>query len=97
MAFWEQYDYLLTPTLTAVAPRLDEVTGALDGIFDWGAFTYPFNMTGQPAVSLPCGFGRESGLPVGLQIVGATGDESGLLSLSAQFEKVLPWSDHLPL
>ena len=58
-------------------------------------FTYPFNITGQPAASVPCGFSKE-GLPVGLQIVGRFGEDAAVLQASAAFERANPWSGHRP-
>lgn len=60
-------------------------------------FTYPFNITGQPAASVPCGFSKK-GLPIGLQIVGRIGEDATVLQASAAFERAHPWSGHrLPL
>lgn len=97
MEFWQNYDFLLTPTLTQLAPRIDEMSRILDyKALDWLAFTYPFNLTGQPAVSLPCGWSEKENLPVGLQIVGPTASEDKLISLSAQFEAARPWHNRFP-
>jgi Asp-tRNA(Asn)/Glu-tRNA(Gln) amidotransferase A subunit family amidase len=62
---------------------------------DWLAFTYPFNLTGQPAVSIPCAWSR-AGLPIGLQIVGRTGDDAAVLALAAAFEAARPWHQRRP-
>jgi amidase len=53
------------------------------------------NLTGQPAVSVPLHW-SDGGLPVGMQFIGRPGDESTLISLSAQLEQVRPWSEHRP-
>ncbi len=58
-------------------------------------FTIPFNLTGQPAASIPAGF-TEDGLPVGLQIVGRKYDEPTVLRASARFEEARPWADRWP-
>jgi aspartyl-tRNA(Asn)/glutamyl-tRNA(Gln) amidotransferase subunit A len=55
----------------------------------------PFNFTGQPAASVPCGFNSE-GLPVGLQIVGDRFQEDVVLRAAAAFEKARPWRDSRP-
>ena len=57
--------------------------------------TRPFNMTGNPAASVPCGFSAE-GLPIGMQIVGRRGDEATVLRASAAFEAARPWAQHRP-
>jgi len=98
---FEKYDLLLTPT-TAV-PAFDvnkfEVTdiGGVEGspALDWTPFTYPFNFTGQPAASVPCGW-TDDGLPIGLQIVGRRFDDAGVLRASAAFERAAPWADRRP-
>ncbi|MFO8240201.1 MAG: amidase [Dissulfuribacterales bacterium] len=97
MSFWQDYDFLLTPTLTQLSPRIDTMSRILNTeALDWLAFTYPFNITGQPAVSLPCGWSKDENLPVGLQIIGPTASEENLISLSAQFEATRPWHDLYP-
>jgi aspartyl-tRNA(Asn)/glutamyl-tRNA(Gln) amidotransferase subunit A len=60
-------------------------------MFDRLPFTYPFNLTGQPAASVPCGF-TSDGLPVGLQIVGRWRDEATVLRAAACFEAAQPWA-----
>jgi Asp-tRNA(Asn)/Glu-tRNA(Gln) amidotransferase A subunit family amidase len=84
----ERYDVLLTPTVPCTAWSLDH--GAPPGheaAVSWSYFTYPFNLTGQPAASLPCGLAGH--LPVGLQIVVPLCREDRLLSVLAQIERVL--------
>ena len=63
--------------------------------FQWLAFTFPINMTGQPAASIPAGFTTD-GLPVGLQIVGRHLDDPTVLRASAAFEAARPWADKWP-
>ncbi len=58
-------------------------------------YTYPFNITGQPAASVPCGFSRD-GLPIGLQIVGRYLEDATVLQASAAFERARPWSCKSP-
>jgi amidase len=93
------YDALIAPTLTRPAVRLGTLpsnpeTGANE-IYGWIAFTFPFNSTGQPAISIPNGFSK-SGLPLALQIVGRPGDEAGIIALAAEFERARPWKDEHP-
>lgn len=99
-AFMERYDLLLTPSLpiTAFAADADfpaEINGVPQTYLGWTAFTYPFNLTGQPAASIPCGFASD-GLPVGLQIVGRWRDDAAVLRASAAFEAAFPWRQHRP-
>jgi aspartyl-tRNA(Asn)/glutamyl-tRNA(Gln) amidotransferase subunit A len=58
---------------------------------NWAPFSYPFNLTQQPAASIPCGSTRD-GLPVGLQIVGAVGADATVLRASRAFETARPFS-----
>ncbi len=55
----------------------------------------PFNLTGNPAVSLPCGFDRD-GMPVAIQLVSAPGSDATLLRVAAAFERARPWRQHRP-
>jgi amidase len=93
------YDALLAPTLTRPAVRIGSLPSsddkAVEEIYGWIAFTFPFNSTGQPAISLPNGFSK-SGLPLALQIVGRPGDEAGIIALAAEFERARPWKDKHP-
>jgi Asp-tRNA(Asn)/Glu-tRNA(Gln) amidotransferase A subunit family amidase len=96
--FFEQYDLLLTPTLPVpafgagvnVPPELPD-----RNVVSWVYYTYPFNLTGNPAASVPCGFTTE-GLPVGLQMVAGTNREADVLRLSAAFESARPWANSYP-
>jgi aspartyl-tRNA(Asn)/glutamyl-tRNA(Gln) amidotransferase subunit A len=98
--FMRRYDLLLTPTL-AVPPFETGIQGPteIDGRevdpFEWLHFTYPLNMTGQPAVTVPAGF-TDDGLPIGLQIIGRHLDDPTVLRAAAAFEKAAPWADRWP-
>ncbi len=100
-AFMEGYELLLTPTmpLPAFPAGLDKPARigatALDGGLSWTPFTYPFNLTGQPAATVPCGFTGD-GLPVGLQIVGRRHADGTVLAAAAAFEAANPWAHHHP-
>jgi aspartyl-tRNA(Asn)/glutamyl-tRNA(Gln) amidotransferase subunit A len=88
--FHEDYSLLLTPTV-AVEPFEVGVLSP-EGYSDWlswSPFTFPFNMTGQPALSIPCGISA-SRLPVGIQLVGAPYQDRELLSAAAAFERARP-------
>lgn len=92
--FHERYDLLLTPMLATPAFAVGHDVPP-DGSFGedwvgWTPYSYPFNLTLQPAASLPCGLTRE-GLPVGLQIVGPMRGDALVLRASRAFESVRPW------
>ena len=96
----QNYDLLLTPTL-AVPPFAlniqgpEKIDGRMVATTEWLAFTFPLNMTGQPAASIPAGFTRD-GLPIGLQIIGRHLDDALVLKASACFEKARPWAGRRP-
>jgi Asp-tRNA(Asn)/Glu-tRNA(Gln) amidotransferase A subunit family amidase len=101
---FERYDLLLTPQMPVAAWPADP--GPFEGlpdlggkpahsIFDRVPFMYPFNLTGQPAASVPCGFTRER-LPVGLQIVGRWHKETDVFRAAAAFEALQPWAGARP-
>lgn len=93
------YDALLTPTLARPAMLIGELPSRRDSYVEealaWLPFTFPFNATGQPAISIPNGLSR-AGLPIGLQIVGRPYDEAGVIALAAAFEEAQPWRDRHP-
>jgi aspartyl-tRNA(Asn)/glutamyl-tRNA(Gln) amidotransferase subunit A len=97
--FFERYDLLLTPTLCLPAFPLgvvgpSEVAGRKVTHLGW-TLCYPFNYSGQPAVSVPAGW-TASGLPVGLQIVGRRLEDALVLRAAATFEALRPWADRRP-
>jgi aspartyl-tRNA(Asn)/glutamyl-tRNA(Gln) amidotransferase subunit A len=98
--FLARFDLLLTPTV-AVPPFAGggfwprEIAGQKVSPLGWMAFTYPFNLTGQPAASIPAGFTAD-GLPVGLQIVGRRHADGAVLAASAAFEAARPWASRKP-
>ncbi len=95
----DPYDALITPTMTKPAMRNGSFPSRperyLDELWTWIAFEYPFNATGQPAITLPAGF-SDGGLPIGLQIVGRPNGEFELLSLAAAYEQARPWKHLKP-
>jgi aspartyl-tRNA(Asn)/glutamyl-tRNA(Gln) amidotransferase subunit A len=101
LPFFDRYDLLLTPATAVSAFDINqmEVTeiGEVKGsrALEWMPFTYPFNLTGQPAASVPCGW-TDDGLPVGLQIVGRRFDDGMVLRAAAAFESASPWSHRRP-
>lgn len=103
VARWgSEFDVLLTPTLAILPPPvgvLEEVHATPDAtsmtVFAMAVFNAFFNITGQPAVSLPLQM-SSTGLPIGVQLVGGPWQESALVRLAAQLEAASPWSDRLP-
>ena len=98
--FLARFDLLITPTVAvppfAVGrPAVKEINGHPASPLGWLPFTFPFNMTGQPAATVPVGF-TPAGLPVGLQIVGRRHGERTVLAASAAFEAAAPWAAHRP-
>jgi aspartyl-tRNA(Asn)/glutamyl-tRNA(Gln) amidotransferase subunit A len=102
--WFEDADIVVTPTLARTALPIEH------GFFDqveidgqpvdtmrraWYPYTLPFNMTGNPAVSIPCGWTAD-GLPVGLQLVGRLGEDTRLLRAAALFEQAHPWVQRRP-
>ena len=99
--FLERFDLLLTPTVAvppfaAGEPPPREIAGEAVSVLGWMPFTYPFNLTGQPAASVPVGLG-EAGLPVGLQIVGRRHADRTVLAAARAFEAACPWVERRPL
>lgn len=91
-AFFDRYDLLLTPTLPVVAFAAGTNVpkgGGYEAWPDWAAFCYPFNLTRQPACSIPCGFSSD-GLPVGLQIIGRQFDDTTVLRAACAYEAQCP-------
>lgn len=101
-ALFDDYDLLIMPTLPVLPFDADEV--APDGFADqdgavpwarWTPFTYPFNVSGNPAATIPCGF-APNGLPIGLQVVGPRFADADVLQFCAAFEAISPWDQYLP-
>jgi amidase len=100
--YFEGIDVLLTPTLAELpaplgtfdSPEGEPLTGLLRAAA-YVPFTPPFNVTGQPGISLPLHWSA-SGLPIGVQFVGRFGDEETLLSLAGQLEQAAPWAARRP-
>jgi amidase len=100
--FASGYDLLLTPTMAEIAPPLGVIDTAADDPMDAftrclpsGAFTALFNITGQPAISVPLHW-TEEGVPVGVQLVAPFGREDLCLRIAAQLERAAPWADRTP-
>jgi len=98
--YFETHDLLLTPTIATPPFKVGldnplEIAGRPVEAYDWIPFTFPFNLTGNPAASVPCGFTKD-GLPIGLQVVGRRFDDVTVLRAAAGFEKLAPWADRKP-
>ena len=97
--FMERYDLLLTPTLPIPAFDAGKLSPAdVDGTgkwVNWTPFSYPFNLTQQPAASVPCGFTRD-GLPAGLHIVGRMFDDATVLRAAYAYEHATDWRKRRP-
>ena len=89
-SWWESRDLLITPTMAAPTPELATDGFVPDADKPTMEFTVPFNVTGQPAISLPLGR-TEDGLPIGVHLVAAMGREDLLLSIASQLEEAAPW------
>jgi aspartyl-tRNA(Asn)/glutamyl-tRNA(Gln) amidotransferase subunit A len=97
---FEQFHLLLTPTMPTEAfgakgPPPSEIDGHPIPLLGAVAFTYPFNLSGHPAASVPAGF-TENGLPAGLQIIGPRHRDDLVLQASYAYEQVRPWNDPWP-
>jgi aspartyl-tRNA(Asn)/glutamyl-tRNA(Gln) amidotransferase subunit A len=102
--WFDQVDIVVTPTLSRTALPIEhtffdmvQIDGApVDTLRRaWYPYTLPFNMTGNPALSIPCGWASD-GLPVGLQLVGALGADALLMRTAALFERAHPWAHRRP-
>ncbi|MBO0829664.1 MAG: amidase, partial [Streptosporangiales bacterium] len=97
-AFHERYDLLVTPTvpIPAFGAGLEVPDHWSEPRWtSWTPFTYPFNLTQQPAATVPCGF-TAAGLPVGLQIVGARHADALVLAAAKAFQVARPWTGERP-
>lgn len=93
--FFERYDLLVTPALPMPAFEAGQIVPPSGDWgqewIDWAPFSYPFNLTQQPAASIPCGL-TQAGLPIGLQIIGAVGADGLVLRASRAFEAARPYA-----
>jgi aspartyl-tRNA(Asn)/glutamyl-tRNA(Gln) amidotransferase subunit A len=93
-ALFDDAELLATPTVPVPAFEAGLDSPVRDGeptsYLGWTGFTYPFNLSGHPAATMPCGFTGD-GLPVGLQLIGRWGDDAVVLRAAAAFEALRPW------
>ena len=92
--FLENYDYLITPTTPIAAPTVDG-HDAVEQAARLTRFTAPFNLSGLPALSVPCGF-TQSGLPIGLQIISRAWADSKVLAAGYAYEQATEWHLQIP-
>jgi aspartyl-tRNA(Asn)/glutamyl-tRNA(Gln) amidotransferase subunit A len=97
---FEKFDLLLTPTMpteafAAKGPPPGDIDGHPIPLLGAVAFTYPFNLSGHPAATVPAGF-TENALPVGLQIIGPRHRDDLVLQASYAYEQMRPWNHHRP-
>ena len=94
-----EWDCLLTPTVTLTPQPLDSFLAVTERVAEddlaYIPFTCPFNISGQPAISLPLGW-SDDGLPIGVQLVGQPYGEARLIALAAQIERAQPWQSRYP-
>jgi len=102
--WFDRFDVIVTPTLARTAIPIEErlfepieIEGQkADTVRKaWYPYTHPFNLTGHPALTLPCGF-HSDGLPMAIQLVGRRGEDARLLRVAALFEQARPWSSRRP-
>lgn len=100
---FEQWDAFLTPVMNTPAPRVEYLDTLMDDLREFDkrqaatfGFTPPFNMTGQPSMSLPLAQ-SQSGLPIGMMFTAKYADEATLFRLAGQLEKEMPWKDRKPV
>jgi amidase len=97
---FEDHDLLITPATATGPPRIGQLEGrgalwTLNAVAGWVPYNGVWNVTGQPAASIPAGFGAD-GLPRGVQVVARANDEQTLLSLAAQVEAQRQWAQQRP-
>lgn len=100
-AIFEEFDLLVTPTVAVTAFEIGQDNPAtvngkpLESWRDWMCFTFPFNLTGHPAATVPAGW-TDDGLPVGLQVVGPRWADRQVLAACRFLETVRPWAHRRP-
>jgi aspartyl-tRNA(Asn)/glutamyl-tRNA(Gln) amidotransferase subunit A len=92
--FFKEYDLLILPTTPVTAPLI-EGTDAIEQARRLTRFTAPFNLTGLPALSIPCGLDSK-GLPIGLQLVSGAWKEASILRAGQAFEDATDWHRKSP-
>ena len=94
-SWWTDFDLLVTPTIPELPAERSEDGHVPADLRPTMEFTAPFNISGQPAISLPL-HRTPDGIPVGVQLVAGADREDVLLAVSAQLEESIPWHHHYP-
>ena len=100
--WWDEHDLLVTPTSPELPVHLGELAptnddpGVMTRMGILTTFMMPFDITGQPAISLPLHW-TDDGLPIGVQLAAAYAREDVLLRVGAQLEQAAPWADRRPV
>jgi amidase len=100
LELWQEFDVLMTPGLASTAIAAEggygrSAVAAIDIAARFSPWTPAWNLTGQPAITVPAGLGTD-GLPLSVQLVGRPGAEDVLYSLAGQIEAARPWEQHRP-
>ena len=101
LEIFKNVDAIITPTVAVTAFAagqigVDEIAGTqVDAHLGWSPFSWPINLAGLPAATVPCGFDTE-GMPIGFQIIAPWLDESTIFRIAAAFEQARPWAGHWP-
>ena len=103
-ALQEMYDIILQPVTATLPPRLNVINyqdddthvSFVERFREYAAYTYLYNLTGQPSASVPMGVSK-SGLPIGVMLTARNGDDDVLMGLCAQLERDVPWFNHRPI
>jgi amidase len=101
LEFWETYDVLVSPTAGIVAPPVEwapwnqDPQAHMETFMGFPNFAQPFNLSGQPAVSVPLASSAE-GLPIGVHLAGRRLDDALVLQVARQLERAKPWSERRP-
>ncbi|MEM1391100.1 MAG: amidase family protein, partial [Pseudomonadota bacterium] len=100
-SWFEDFDILLTPTVSTVAPKIGtqapdgDYDSVMENVLNYAAFTSPMNVAGAASMSVPVQW-SDGGLPIGSMFSGKRGDDGLLLALAYELEQAQPWIDRLP-
>jgi aspartyl-tRNA(Asn)/glutamyl-tRNA(Gln) amidotransferase subunit A len=93
---FDKFDLIVTPAMTTPARTVDAGGSIATAMYaEWAGYLYPFNLTGHPAMSVPCGFSA-AGLPIGLQLIGPWFGEQRMFDVALALEQAERWSERRP-